>query len=109
MPNPILEMLREYPASLVSPVGATSIAYLALKALRPASARDLPVALAAIWLGSAAGFVAAFLYVYTSIDGWAVLLAPFLLGPVLITAGITGAILLATSSVVRFVLRLTQK
>lgn len=109
MPNPILEMLREYPASLVFPVGATSIAYLALKALRPASAGDLPVALRAIWLGSAAGFLAAFLYVYTNIDGWAVLVAPLLLGPILVTAGITGAILLAVTSVVRSVLRVAQK
>lgn len=109
MPNPILEMLREYPATLVFPVGATSIAYLTLKALRPASARDLPVAFKAIWLGSAAGFVAAFLYVYANIDGWAVLLAPFLLGPILIVAGITGAILIAASSAVRSVVRLAQK
>ena len=109
MPNPILEMMREYPATLVFPVGATLIAYLTLKAMRPTSARDLPVAFRAIWLGSAAGFVAAFLYVYINIDGWAVLLAPFLLGPILIAAGITGAVLAAVSSAVRSVVQLAQK
>jgi hypothetical protein len=109
MPNPVFEMLREYPASLAFPIGATSIAYLALKAFRPTSTRELPVAMWAIWLGSAAGFVAAFLYVYSHIDGWAVLLAPFLLGPILFTSVITGAILVSASSVIRTLARLTKK
>ncbi|HEX7694262.1 MAG TPA: hypothetical protein VF409_07215 [Sphingomonas sp.] len=108
MPNPVMEMLRQYPASLVFPIGATVVAFLGLKAFKSFPNNELRVASAAVAIGTVIGFCAAFAYIYADISGWAVLLVPFLLGPIFVGAAVTGLLLAAASLAIKLLLRLIR-
>jgi hypothetical protein len=80
--NAMIEIVREYPASLLFTASATLVSLLILAAADASPGRHLRRAILSTGSGVAIGFIASFLYIYADVSGWAVILAPVLLGPI---------------------------
>ena len=78
----MIEIVREYPASLLFPAFATLVSFLILAAADDLPRRHLRRAIRSAGFGAAIGFFASFLYIYADVSGWAVILAPVILGPI---------------------------